>query len=108
MTNEPPPLARLALVIARFRDLDENATVAAVATDDGGAVHLTYGDLRALLNEAATASTRLGRITDWHSRETGPAGSVGDFCDECCQLWPCVTRRMADETMAPDADPGPR
>lgn len=39
---------------------------------------------------------RLGRISDWHARETGPAGTVGDYCVECGHRWPCDTRQMAD------------
>lgn len=41
---------------------------------------------------------RLDRIQSWHSRETGPSGTVGDFCTECDLRWPCDTRRMADGT----------
>lgn len=43
-----------------------------------------------------TLRERLARISDWHARETGPAGTVGDFCTECGRHWPCDTRRMAD------------
>jgi hypothetical protein len=39
---------------------------------------------------------RLARISGWHARETGPAGTVGDNCAECGQPWVCDTRRMAD------------
>jgi len=46
---------------------------------------------------------RLSRIADWHARETGPAGTVGDFCTECGHRWPCDSRRMADGTYV-DAD----
>lgn len=51
---------------------------------------------------------RLGRISSWHSRETGPAGMVGDFCNDCGQRWPCETRQMADgshEDLQPDIAP---
>lgn len=41
---------------------------------------------------------RLARISGWHARETGPAGTVGDFCTECGHRWPCDTSRMADGT----------
>lgn len=44
------------------------------------------------------AMERLDRIRGWHSRETGPAGTVGDYCNECGTRWPCDTRRMADGT----------
>ena len=38
---------------------------------------------------------RLDRLTTWHSRETGPGGMVGDYCNECGTRWPCDTYRMA-------------
>lgn len=41
---------------------------------------------------------RLDRIAGWHERETGPAGTVGDFCVCCGDRWPCDTRQMADGT----------
>jgi len=41
---------------------------------------------------------RLGRISAWHSQETGPGGLVGSLCAECGETWPCDTRRMADGT----------
>lgn len=44
------------------------------------------------------AEERLVRIETWHSRETGPAGMVGDYCNECGNRWPCDTRRMANGT----------
>lgn len=45
---------------------------------------------------------QLDRIQSWHSRESGPAGTVGDLCTECGTRWPCDTRRMADGTYAED------
>jgi hypothetical protein len=39
---------------------------------------------------------RLTRLKAWHSREAGPGGTVGDFCNECGTTWPCDTYRMAD------------
>jgi hypothetical protein len=45
-----------------------------------------------------TLRERLSRISGWHERETGPCGTVGDFCTECGHRWPCDTRRMADGT----------
>lgn len=98
--------ARVGLVCGRFRDMDADATIAAVATEDGGVARLTYGDLRELLSAAFDAGDRLQRISTWHSRETGPAGLVGDFCTECGERWPCDTRRMADGTYV-DPDDGP-
>lgn len=47
---------------------------------------------------------RLSRIASWHSREAGPAGTVGNYCIECGRPWPCDTRRMADGTAEPDAE----
>lgn len=41
---------------------------------------------------------RLDRIADWHSRESGAGGLVGDNCVECGLPWPCDTRAMADGT----------
>lgn len=49
-----------------------------------------------LLAECISLRGRLDRITGWHSRETGPAGMVGDYCNECGGTWPCETSRMAD------------
>lgn len=46
--------------------------------------------------DADGEGARLDRIAGWHARETGPAGTVGDYCTECGRFWPCATRRMAD------------
>jgi len=91
-------LIRLGRVVGAFRDMASEATIAAVATEDGGASHLTYGDVTYLFRELLDARERLDRIAGWHSRETGPAGTVGDYCTECGELWPCDTRRMAEGT----------
>ena len=66
-------------------------------SDDTGAV-----DDRTLLaiRGMMTLRERLARISGWHARETGPAGTVGDFCTECGHRWPCDTRRMADGVYA--------
>lgn len=48
---------------------------------------------------------RLDRIKGWHSRESGPAGTFGDYCAECNETWPCDTYRMADGTYR-DEDSG--
>lgn len=90
--------ARVGLICGRFRNMDADAVIAAVATGDGGTERLTYGDLRALLSAAFAAGDQLQRIASWHSRETGPGGTVGDFCVECGTVWPCDTRRLADGT----------
>lgn len=57
-----------------------------------------------LTQEFANLSERLDRIEGWHSRETGPAGTVGDYCNECGHRWPCDTQRMAEGTYTDDAD----
>lgn len=49
-----------------------------------------------LLAETISLRERLDRIGAWHSRETGPAGMVGDYCNECGGTWPCDTNRMAE------------
>lgn len=97
--------ALVGLICGRFRDMDADATVAAVARSDGSTARLTYGHLRALLSAAFEAGDRLQRIATWHSRESGPGGLVGTYCAECGETWPCGTRRMADGTYEdPDDD----
>jgi hypothetical protein len=49
---------------------------------------------------------QLDRITSWHSRETADGGMVGDFCNECGEIWPCDTRRMADGSHEDLSDTG--
>ena len=51
-----------------------------------------------------TLSERLSRIGGWHERETGPVGTVGDFCTECGHRWPCDTRKMADGVYADEGE----
>ena len=51
-------------------------------------------------------SERLARISGWHERETGPAGTVGDFCTDCGHRWPCDSRRMADGVYVDEDDDG--
>lgn len=48
------------------------------------------------INLIITLRGQLDRITSWHSRETADGGMVGDYCNECGEIWPCDTRRMAD------------
>lgn len=88
--------AMVGLICGRFRDVPREHVFAAVATADGGAAKLTYGHVRDLLTSAFEAGDRLQCIASWHSRETGPAGTVGDQCLECGHRWPCATRRLAD------------
>lgn len=59
---------------------------------------------RAVARRLAEDSQRLARIETWHSRETGPAGTVGDYCNECGQPWPCDTWRMASGTYVDEED----
>ena len=63
-------------------------------------------DSRTLLAARAmnTLRERLARISSWHARETGPAGTVGDYCTECGHRWPCDTQKMADGVYAWPAD----
>jgi hypothetical protein len=51
-----------------------------------------------------TLRERLARISGWHARETGPAGTVGDYCTECGHRWPCDSRRMADGVYVDEGD----
>ena len=100
-------LIRLAHMVAAFRDVPDNAYIAAYATPDGGVNGVTYGDIGALVRINVNARERLDRIATWHARETGPGGMVGDYCTECGEHWPCDTRRMADgthEDLKPDGD----
>lgn len=91
-------LYRWALILGRFSDCVDDQPFAVVMTDDGGTARLTYGDARAMLRDLLDAREQLDRILSWHARETGPHGTVGDYCTECGQPWPCDTRRMADGT----------
>lgn len=108
MTNpkETNAFARVGLICGRFRDMDPNHAIAAVATSDGGIARLTYGDLQELLSAAFDAGDRLQRISTWHSREAGPGGLVGTYCIECGNTWPCDTRRIADGTYKESDDEG--
>src|SRR5574339_911724 len=56
-----------------------------------------------LADERNSLRERLDRIASWHSRESGPAGMVGDYCNECGGTWPCDTRRMAEGTYVDEA-----
>jgi hypothetical protein len=91
-------MVRLAQVVSRFREMKPDQAVAAYATNGGGIGGVTYGDLAELLRKLSATGERLARIGDWHSRESGPGGTVGDYCTECGVRWPCDTRRMAEGT----------
>jgi hypothetical protein len=66
----------------------------------GYSVDTTSIDCRTLIAIIGIGNLRerLDRISGWHARETGPGGTVGDFCTECGHRWPCDSRRMADGT----------
>ncbi len=88
-------LLRLARVANSCGDMRKDAYVASYATEDGGAAGITYGDIAALVRIYLDRDEQLSRIETWHSREAGPAGMVGDNCNECGLPWPCDTRLMA-------------
>lgn len=91
-------LTRLARFKATFTTVPADAYLLAYTEPDGSVNGVTYGDIAALVRMQLDNSERLDRITTWHARETGPAGTVGDYCTECAHRWPCPTRKMADGT----------
>ena len=70
-------------------------------------VHGHDGKTRVVWLNSGTENERLDRIAGWHARESGPAGSVGDYCTECGGFWPCPTRRMADGTYVDEGEVTP-
>lgn len=48
---------------------------------------------------------RLSRVAGWHARESGPGGTVGDYCTECGTRWPCDTRKLAEGTYVDGEQP---
>ena len=63
-------------------------------------------DWRAVAAGLAEDGLRLARIVTRHSRESGPAGMVGDYCNECDCRWPCDTYLIATgEYVDPDDTP---
>lgn len=91
-------LIRLARVVSTFRSVPASAYIVAYAEEDGSTNGVTYGDIAALVRMQLKQVDQLQRITTWHARESGPAGTVGDYCTECAHRWPCPTRKMADGT----------
>lgn len=79
--------------------------LAGIPEGEGYSAHV---DARAylLLAEVIELRNRLSRIGGWHSRETGPAGMVGDFCNDCGHTWPCDTQQTATGTYSDYADEG--
>lgn len=71
-----------------------------------GIVYDAHIDARVylLVAEVIRLRERLDRIAAWHSRETGPGGTVGDSCAECCHESVCDTWKMAVGTYV---DPEP-
>jgi hypothetical protein len=69
-----------------------------ISVPHGYGIDTRHIDDRTLIAVIAFGNLReqLARISQWHARETGPAGTVGDYCTECGHRWPCDTRRMAD------------
>lgn len=72
----------------------------------GGRVYASDLDARTYLavTEITTLRERLARIQGWHARESGPAGTVGDYCTECGARWPCDTQQMAAGTYTEDQE----
>ena len=74
------------------------STVVWDSLDAAMAIHGHDGKTRVIWLTSGTENERLDRIAGWHARETGPAGTVGDYCTECGHRWPCDTQRMAEGT----------
>jgi hypothetical protein len=58
-----------------------------------------------LVAEVGRLRDRLSRIAGWHTRETADGGMVGDFCNECGNVWPCETQRMAEGVHEDEVEP---
>ena len=101
--NDTDRLIRLTRYIASMPTVPPDYVLVAVTDHTGTAVGVSQGDINALVRMQIDMRERIGRIADWHARETGPAGTVGDYCTECAHRWPCPTRKMADGTWT-DAD----
>lgn len=86
-------------VFQEARTVHHLLDLAGIPEGHGYSAHV---DARAylLVVEVISLRDQLARIASWHSRESGPAGTVGDFCNECGQKSPCETNRMASGTYA--------
>ena len=91
------PISWIGEVFQEARTVQHLCDIAGLPEGEGYSAHI---DARVflLLAERNSLSERLDRIGAWHSRETGPAGTVGDYCNECGSTWPCETKRMAEGT----------
>lgn len=100
------PLARIALVVGRFKDMPPEDTIAAVAVGHD-ALRLSYGDLVTVVHTTLDYGQRVDRIAGLHHRISGPAGTFDTICSECLLDWPCFTYRIAtgeaEESEEPDA-----
>lgn len=93
-------------VLEEARTVQHLLDLAGVPEGEGYSAHI---DARVYLLVAKVLALRerLDRIVGWHARESGPAGTVGDYCTECGTRWPCDTRRMAEGTYVdPEATDG--
>lgn len=52
----------------------------------------------ALAKRTRHAESLLSKIALNHARESGPGGTVGDYCVECDHRWPCPTYLHASGT----------
>lgn len=83
-------LMRTVRVLHGLMDAPDDTMILAIKMPDFKTLGVTYGDLRALTRQLATAHERLGRIAGWHTRESGEHGLVGDCCNECLHRHPCT------------------
>lgn len=98
------PLSWIGEVFQEARNVHHLLDLAGIAAGMGYASNV---DARTYLavTELGMLRDRLSRISTWHTRESGPAGMVGDFCNECGNRWPCDTSRMADGTYTDEEQP---
>lgn len=90
-------------VMQEARTVQHLCDLAGVPEGHGYDAHIDAQVFR-LLAEVLRRREQAARLADWHSRETGPGGMVGNFCTECGHVWPCATRRMADGSYTDEDD----
>lgn len=117
MTDDLDPLARLALVVGRFGDSKADDTIAAVATEGGGTVRITYGDLAELLArldraerrelpEPKTYTVLVSRDEDAWNAEIEELQGAHTFARNIIELDPMVREVIAlAENMPDGAEP---
>ncbi len=88
-------------VLQEARTVQHLCDIANVPEGRGYSAHIDARVFQ-LLTMKLDFQERAARISDIHVRETGPAGTVGDYCTECAHRWPCPTRRLADGTPLED------